>query len=131
MPEDTIFAKVTMTANLVARALAFLALLLIATATLVPIDLRPHLADGRVERLAAFVLLGMLLALGFPRRLGLVLVFVVATAAVLELIQIVDPTRHAEWIDFAIKAAGGLVGAAIGAGAPRKPGRLPQGKSRP
>lgn len=112
-----------MAVPVVARWLAFVALVLIAAATLVPISLRPHVADTGIEHFVAFALLGFLFALGFPRRTLVVVVLVVSSAALLEVLQTVDPTRHAEWIDFVVKAGGGLVGVAIGAGAPRKPGQ--------
>lgn len=95
----------------------FIALVLFATivfATLSPIEMRPHFTDPNVERALAYVLFGVALALGFPNRLVQTLVAAALVAGVLELLQIVDPGRHARLRDAVLKALAGFIGIAIG-----------------
>ena len=93
-------------------ALALFAFIIFAT--LSPIQLRPHLAPANVERALAYVLLGFAVALGFPNRLYQTVIFVVMTAGVLELLQIIDPSRHARFIDALVKGLAGVIGIVAG-----------------
>ncbi|WP_292567310.1 hypothetical protein [Mesorhizobium sp.] len=93
-------------------ALALLAIIIFAT--LSPIQMRPHLAEANVERALAYVLLGFALAIGFPNRLYQVVIFVAVTAGMLELLQLIDPGRHARLIDALVKALAGVVGVVAG-----------------
>jgi VanZ family protein len=96
------------------RLVALILFAAIAFATLSPIDLRPHFADPNVERALAYVLFGLALALGFPNRLMQTLVAAALVAGALELLQIVDPGRHARFSDAVLKALAGFIGIAIG-----------------
>ena len=58
------------------------------------------------------MLLGLTLAIGFPNRLFQTVIFVVGTASILELLQIIDPGRHARFLDALVKAAAGIAGVA-------------------
>lgn len=93
-------------------ALALLAIIIFTT--LSPIQMRPHLVDANGERGLAYVLLGLALAIGFPNRLYQTLIFVVITAGVLELLQIIDPGRHARLLDAVVKALAGIIGIVLG-----------------
>ncbi|UVK45116.1 hypothetical protein BPNPMPFG_000614 [Mesorhizobium sp. AR07] len=93
-------------------ALALLAIIVFAT--LSPIQMRPHIAPANVERALAYVLLGLAMALGFPNRLYQTVIFVVVIAGVLELLQIIDPGRHARLIDALVKAFAGVIGIVVG-----------------
>ena len=93
-------------------ALALFAIIIFAT--LSPIQMRPHLAEANVERALAYVLLGFALALGFPNRLYQAVIFVAVTAGMLELLQLIDPGRHARLIDALVKAFAGVVGIVAG-----------------
>lgn len=93
-------------------ALALLAIIIFAT--LSPIQMRPHMAEANVERALAYVLLGFALALGFPNRLYQALIFVVVTAGMLELLQVIDPGRHAHLADALVKASAGAIGIVVG-----------------
>ncbi len=97
---------------LLSRLASIFLLALIVFATLSPIGLRPHLGDANLERALAYVLLGSALALSFPRHTIRTAVFVVGIAAVLELLQLIDPGRHGRIEDMVIKAAAGLIGIA-------------------
>lgn len=93
--------------------LPWLVLGVIVFATLSPIGMRPHLgALVHVERFGAFALLGVLFALAYPRRVGLVLLLVVAAAVSLELLQTAASGRHARLSDLAVKVTGATAGVA-------------------
>jgi len=95
----------------VLKVSAWIALIAIALVTLVPIDLRPTSplpVSG--ERAAAFLLLGLLFGLGYPRQRALVLASVVAAAFGFETLQHLIPTRHGQLGDAEVKAAAGLIG---------------------
>ncbi|MGX8011306.1 VanZ family protein [Mesorhizobium sp. ORM8.1] len=98
----------------ISRFAALILFAAITIATLSPIDLRPHFADPNVERALAYVVFGVALALGFPDRLMQTLVAAALVAGVLELLQIVDPGRHARFSDAVLKALAGFIGIAIG-----------------
>ena len=87
--------------------------LLVAAVTLGPAGLRPHLfADPQAERLLAFLVLGYVLALAFPRRRLATALFVAALAIGLEAAQHLTPDRHGMVREAVIKAVGGLLGVA-------------------
>ena len=95
----------------IAGILAWVVLAVIAFSTLSPIGMRPHFgAFVHLERFGAFALMGFLFALVHPRRIGLVLLCVVAAAIGLELLQTLASGRHARVLDFAVKATGGMAG---------------------
>ncbi len=94
-----------------ARVLAWGLLAALVVVTAAPIGLRPETAlPVSAERFGAFALLGFLFACGYPRRRLAVLALTVAAAGLLELSQLVQPTRHGRGADFLVKAAGGGFG---------------------
>jgi VanZ family protein len=95
------------------RIAGFVILTVIALVTLCPIDLRPETGHATLERMAAFLLLGLALGMGFPRRAFSSSVFVIAVAVLLEALQTIDPGRHARFMDMAVKAAAGVAGVAV------------------
>jgi VanZ family protein len=84
--------------------------LLIAVATLCPIDLRPKTGHVFLERFAAFFLLGALAAAAWPRSPRRDAAVIAAIAIALELAQRLVPTRDAHLIDALQKLSGGLAG---------------------
>ena len=93
------------------RLAALLAIAGVIYLTLGPVTIRsmspfPALWDRSV----AFVVIGVLLALAFPRHRGLVLVAVIVLAVGLELAQHLRPDRHGRIADAAIKVVGALLG---------------------
>ncbi|WP_189521253.1 hypothetical protein [Mesorhizobium sp. M1B.F.Ca.ET.045.04.1.1] len=98
----------------ISRLAALVMLAAIAFATLSPIQMRPHLGDANLERALAYALFGLALAFGFRARLVQAMLFVCTVAGVLELLQAIDPGRHARLQDALVKAAAGLMGIAVG-----------------
>ena len=100
---------------LVLRILAWLLLAGIAFVTLAPIGLRPVTeAPPNIERALAYALFGAAFALAYPRRLGLALLIIVASAVGLELLQALAATRHARLLDAGVKLMGGGLGVLVG-----------------
>jgi hypothetical protein len=95
--------------------LAWLCLLYIAFATLGPISSRPSTGfSPQIERVAAYALVGMLFALAYPRHIILAGLVVLGVAILLEVLQLVMPSRHGRLLDAGFKVAGSVVG--LGAG---------------
>ena len=86
----------------------------IAFATLSPLEERPAVASPQLEHFAAFALLGFAFVRGYPSRALLSVAIVIASAFVLEALQLLTPDRHGCLLDALVKAAGGIFG--IGAG---------------
>lgn len=105
--------RITQPSPLFAAGAVF-ALVMIACATLCPIQYRPHLAQANHERFAAFFALGALLALTFRRRWAMVAAAVMLLAVGLEAAQLLVPTRDARLADAVVKALGGFLGAGAG-----------------
>jgi VanZ family protein len=97
------------------KVLAWAALIAITAATLSPIGLRPRLpVPVDLERSAAFLSLGLLFALAYPRRIWLALAIVLIGAFGLEWLQELRPDRHGRFDDALIKSLGAMIG--LGAG---------------
>jgi hypothetical protein len=89
-------------------------LVFVAYATLSPIQARPIISrSADLEHVAAFVVLGGLVCLGYPRRLVLVCWIVFGSAIMLELMQNLTPDRHPALLDAMEKVAGGAAGIAM------------------
>lgn len=112
------------------RTTALALFAIIVFATLSPIQMRPHIADANLERGLAYVLLGLAVAIGFPNRLYQVAIFIICTAGVLEMLQIVDPGRHARFLDAFLKASAGIAGIALGHVLARAANRTSVAKAR-
>jgi VanZ family protein len=95
------------------RIACFVILMAIALVTLCPIDYRPETGHPTLERFAAYLILGVALGIGFPRRLLYSCAFVIGVAVILEALQLVDPGRDARFEDLLVKATGGVIGALI------------------
>jgi len=100
-----------------ARIAAWLLAGFIAFATLSPIGMRPESGGPpSIERIAAYLLLGLGFCVGYPRRRWLVALGVVAFAAGLEAAQTLIPTRDGRLADALQKGLGALCGAALSVG---------------
>lgn len=95
--------------------MAWLCLLYVAIATLGPISSRPTTGlSPQIERVAAYTLVGVLFALAYPRHIILAGLVVLGAAVLLELLQLVMPSRHGRVLDAGVKVAGSVVGLAAG-----------------
>jgi VanZ family protein len=86
----------------------------IAYATLSPIQHRPTLPTGPgFEHVAAFIMLGALFSVAYPRKTAFVFVLVLGGAGLLELAQTLTPDRHGRILDAVEKMVGGGIGILI------------------
>jgi hypothetical protein len=96
---------------ILARAAAWLSLLVIFVVTVGPIWLRPvSPMPAHMERFAAFLIVGSLFGAAYPKRLLMMMAIVIVSAALFELAQHLVPDRHGMFADFIVKAAGGGLG---------------------
>ena len=104
-----------MTIKVVLRIVAWLLLAGLIFATLAPIDLRPNspLPTG-AERAFALMLVGFVFALAYPRHILLVTTLVLGATVLLELLQLMSPSRHGRLVDVAVKLLGAATGLAMG-----------------
>jgi VanZ family protein len=98
----------------IARVVAWVGLGTIIVLTLVPPALRPvSAAPNVVEHFAAFLLAGAAFALGYPQYRFSLFAASIACIAVLELLQLFVPGRHARVSDFVVNAIGACIGIAL------------------
>ena len=97
--------------TVVSRWAAWPLLAAVVFVTLSPISFRP-VTGGPVdiERFIAFAVLGAVFCLAYPKHRVLVLVFLVAVAGALEVLQHLIPTRHGRLSDAAVKVLGAATG---------------------
>jgi VanZ family protein len=97
------------------RILAWLLLLGLAIVTLGPIQVRPITPfPVTIERSGGLAIIGFVFALAYPRHLVLVGLLLIGASALLEALQVLEPSRHGRVVDFLVKAAGAVIG--LGAG---------------
>jgi VanZ family protein len=98
------------------RTFAWLLAAAVAFATLGPASYRPHSDLGQDgEHALAFVLVGLAFGLAYTRNRPMVAAIAVAMIAVLELLQLWAPGRHARLEDFVVDALTACVGFVIAA----------------
>jgi hypothetical protein len=103
-----------MSRSFLMRCAAWLILAAVAVVTLSPIGLRPKSpAPADLERLAAFVVLGLAFVLAYPRRWVATVALLCIAAGLLEIGQHLVPGRHGMPHDIALKAAGAGLGAGL------------------
>ena len=96
--------------------MAWLLLAGLIFATLSPINLRPiSPLPTQLERAIALAVVGFVFALAYPRHLWIVVLLVVGSTVLLELLQLVQPSRHGRVVDVAVKLVGAGFGLAAGA----------------
>ena len=99
------------------KIVAWLLLVGLVVVTVGPIEWRPiSPLPVQLERATALAVIGLVFALAYPRHLLLVAILLVGATALLEFAQVLEPSRHGRWVDFAVKAFGGVVGLMIGYG---------------
>jgi VanZ family protein len=96
------------------RILAWILVVGIMVATVVPASERPETAGGHnFEHLLAFGLVGLVFSLAYSWRLRVLIPSGIAFALLLELAQIPLPTRHARIEDFLVDAFGACLGISL------------------
>lgn len=101
--------------KILVKVAAWGALALIAFVTLSPISMRPvSSAPVNIERLGAYLVLGVLFGAAYPKRIPLVLGLLVVGSVGLEVLQNLVPGRHGRVDDALFKAAGACLGALAG-----------------
>jgi hypothetical protein len=93
---------------------AWLALAFIAFATLSPLRDRPVVTSPHLEHFAAFALMGLAFARGYPNHLLFIVAVVIGSAFALETLQFLTLDRHGRLLDALFKAGGGFFGTVIG-----------------
>lgn len=97
------------------RILAWLLLGGLIFVTLSPINLRPiSPLPTQMERAIALAVVGFVFALAYPRHLLVVAILVLGATALLELMQLLQPSRHGRVVDVTVKLVGAIAG--LGAG---------------
>jgi VanZ family protein len=95
---------------------AWAALSAIVVLTVVPPNLRPTTdAPHDIEHAAAFFITGVLFGLAYEGRERILSAGAVAFCAMIEILQLYVPGRHARWIDFAVDALAAVFGIFVGA----------------
>jgi VanZ family protein len=106
------------------RVAAWAALLTIVVLTVVPPHLRPTTdAPHDIEHAAAFFITGALFGWAYPGHKRILSVGAVAFCAVIEILQLYVPGRHARWIDFVVDALTAVFAILVGAFAIRALGQ--------
>lgn len=83
--------------------------------TLGPVGLRSASPfPAQIDRMGAYIVLGLLFAIAYPRRLLWVMLVLLAVAVGLEWAQNLRPDRHAEVADMIVKCVGVVLGVAGG-----------------
>jgi len=98
---------------LLCRIAGGVSLLAILVLSLVPSELRPHVLPGKhLEHFVAYLIAGLLLALGWRRDRQVLLcgVALAACSAVLEILQLWVPGRTSSVADFLASTSGALAG---------------------
>jgi hypothetical protein len=97
------------------RVSAWLSLLAIFVVTVGPISWRlVSPLPLQIERFAAFLVVGILFGVGYPKRIVLIMAIVLVSAASFELAQHLVPARHGTLAGFVAKATGGGLGVVLG-----------------
>ncbi|WP_028747364.1 antibiotic resistance protein VanZ [Rhizobium mesoamericanum] len=98
-----------------AKPAAWVLLAAIIFVTLSPIGLRPHTVTSvNLDRALAYLLVGFMFAVAYPRRLLAVIVLLIFGALAIEYLQYLSPTRHARLHDAAVKIVGASAGVFAG-----------------
>lgn len=109
-----------MSLSFLLKIAAWLLLLGLVVVTVGPIEWRPiSPLPVQLERATALMIIGFVFALAYPRHFVLLAILLIGATALLELTQVLEPSRHGRWLDFGVKAFGGVVGLMIGYGVER------------
>ena len=97
------------------RLASWASLAAIIFVTVSPIGLRPQdVMPVNIDRALAFAVTAALFVIAYPRHVVLVTVLLIASAGIIEAMQLLSPSRHAHFEDAAVKALGAAIGASVG-----------------
>ena len=97
------------------RIVAWALLIALIVVTIGPIDVRPVTPlPTQVERALALAIVGFAFALAYPRHLVMISIVVLGATILLEVLQLITPSRHGRVVDAAVKLVGGSFGIACG-----------------
>jgi hypothetical protein len=97
------------------RIVAWLLLAGLVVVTIGPIGWRPvSPLPTQLERALALSIIGFVFAVAYPRHIVLIAVLVLGTTAILEPLQVFEPSRHGRIVDALVKLVGACVGLAAG-----------------
>ena len=97
------------------KILAWLLLAGLAVVTIGPIGWRPITPlPTQLERALALMIIGLVFALAYPRKLVLVAVLLITSTALFEALQVLEPSRHGRVVDVAVKLTGAGIGLFLG-----------------
>lgn len=97
------------------RVLAWVGLAVIAFVTVAPLEFRPTSGlSPQIERLAAFAAVGVLFSTAYSRHIWIAAAVVIGAAVLLELLQLLEPSRHGRLFDAGIKTMGSIIGLTVG-----------------
>jgi VanZ family protein len=103
-----------MTLTTLFRCAAWLLLVVVAFATLSPIELRAVTElPPDLERFAALTAVGGAFCLGYPKLGFRILVPLIVIICLLEVVQDFVPSRHSSFVNDIVKASGALFGVAL------------------
>lgn len=105
------------------QAAAWLLAILILLWTWGPVRLRPQFGHPQWERFGAYFVLGLAMALAYPRRRRWVAAGIILAAVVLEAGQMLFPGRDARLPDVLAKVAGGAFGVLLASAFSPRAGR--------
>ena len=100
--------------SILLKSAAWLLAAAVTFATLGPPRYRPHAALGQDgEHALAFVLIGLAFGLAYPTQRRLTFAIAIAAIALLEVLQLLAPGRHARLEDFLVDAVSAAIGFAV------------------
>ena len=102
--------------RIILKLVAWAGLVLVAIAALAPIEFRPTTSSlsPPIERFGAFAAVGLAFALAYPRQFWLAALLVIGAAVVIEMLQVLAPSRHGRPADALVKVAGAAAGLFVG-----------------
>jgi hypothetical protein len=103
------------TIQLVICRAAWLSLLIVLVATVVPIELRPTAGlSPNIERFCVMAAVGALFAAAYPKRFWVIVLMLSLAAVIFEPLQFIAAGRHPGLRDVGFKSLGAALGAAAG-----------------
>jgi VanZ family protein len=114
--------------NYLARVVAWILAAGIVALSVVPPELRPETAVPHYfEHFLAYALMGMAFGLGYKSNQAMLAIFLTAFCALIEIVQLFVPGRHARLLDFATDTIAVCLGVALASAVAMLHGRFKRG----